>query len=344
MPSPSLQTSVNAVAGRVAVLAPDTGKAASCPDFGPGTPAARALAQLLLVQFEIIERAEHGIRADHGAAVLHEFRVACRRSRTLVTRVKKVLPAVELRRFKSAFAWLSDVTGPCRDLDVFLRYLGHTAVADGDAGAGLEQLRDMLRNDKRLARARMLRALRSKRYQRFKSDWHALLERAAAGELEAAKATAPVKNVSNASLWRSYRRILKTGKVIKLQATRLDANETAAVHELRKEGKKLRYLLEAFGSLYPQDKISGAIKALKKLQDILGGVVDAEVQALTLQQLATRLDPQVNAPALRTVHMLLNDCDQREQACLEKFSRRFEQFTSKSRKKSFKQLFKPGKD
>lgn len=343
MPSPSLQTSVNTDTGRVAALAADGGNTESCPDFGPATPAAQALAQLLLVQFEIIERAGTGIRADSNPAVLHEFRVACRRSRTLATRVKKVLPATELRRFKAAFVWLSDVTGPCRDLDVFLQYLENMAAADIDAEVGLDQLREILRSDRRLARARMLRALRSKRYQRFKSDWRALLERAAGGEVEASRAALPTSKVSNVSIWRSYRRILKTGKTIKLRGRQLDAGETTAVHDLRKECKKLRYLLEAFAGLYPEDEIHVAVKSLKKLQNVLGGIVDAEVQALTLQRLSARLEPHACGTVLRTVHLLLNDCDRREKACLEDYARCFKRFTSKSKRRNFRQLFKPDK-
>lgn len=343
MPNPSPQTPVTANAGRIAGTATGAGVIDSHPVFSPVTPAAPAVAQLLLAQFAIIENAEVGIRADNGAAVLHEYRVACRRSRTLAFRVKKVLPATELRRFKAAFAWLSGVTGPCRDLDVFMQYLEEIPRTDIDSEVGIADLQEMLRGDKRKARARMLRAMRSKRYQRFKSDWRALLERAANGHVEAPRAALPIRKAANKSIWRSYYRILKAGKIIMPHDAELDAEGIAAVHELRKEGKKLRYLLESFSSLYSGDELRGPIKSLRKLQDTLGGIVDAEVQALALQQLAARLDSHSGGPALRTVHLLLNDCNRREKACLNAFGRRYRKFTTRSRHRAFKQIFKHDK-
>ena len=42
------------------------------------------------------------------------------------------------------------------------------------------------------------------------------------------------------------------------------------LHELRKRGKELRYLLELFGGLWPTDVVKPMVKTLKGLQDVLG--------------------------------------------------------------------------
>jgi CHAD domain-containing protein len=55
-----------------------------------------------------------------------------------------------------------------------------------------------------------------------------------------------------------------------------------ALHRLRIDAKKLRYLLELFRSLYRDDVIRSLVKELKRLQDILGGFNDMEVQQARL--------------------------------------------------------------
>jgi CHAD domain-containing protein len=319
-------------------------KSALSRPLDPALPAARVLAHLLLNLLGTMERSENGIREDKDPAALHEFRVACRRSRTLLSQVKQVLPSDDLRRFKAAFAWLSTMTSSCRDLDVFLSYLDHMVITAGvDTEADLDRLRDILRNEQRQARAQMLRALRSKRYRRFKSDWHELLEHAFAGEIHASHADLPVKKVADASIWRVYCKLLKYGEEINAASGDIRDIEPATLHELRKTGKKLRYLLEAFADLYPPEEIRNAIKSLKKLQDNLGNIVDANVQAQTLQLLAARPELQAEGSILRTLHVLLGDCGQRHHDYLADFPRHFDRFTTRSKRKCFKQLFKPGK-
>ena len=52
-----------------------------------------------------------------------------------------------------------------------------------------------------------------------------------------------------------------------------------ALHDLRKKGKELRYLLEFFAALFPDDVVKPMVKTLKALQDTLGRFQDREVQA-----------------------------------------------------------------
>ena len=50
------------------------------------------------------------------------------------------------------------------------------------------------------------------------------------------------------------------------------------LHELRIEGKKFRYLLEFFHSLFDQDAVDEYLKQMKKLQNTLGDFNDLAVQ------------------------------------------------------------------
>ena len=68
-----------------------------------------------------------------------------------------------------------------------------------------------------------------------------------------------------------------------------DHSPAEALHDLRKQGKELRYLFELFGSLFPKDALGSAIKDLKWLQDNLGEFQDTEVQRLAVRAFAEEL-------------------------------------------------------
>jgi CHAD domain-containing protein len=75
-----------------------------------------------------------------------------------------------------------------------------------------------------------------------------------------------------------------------------DDSPHEALHDLRKVGKELRYLLEFFGGLFPAEEVKPMIKALKALQDVLGRFQDFEVQADTLRGLTAEVGAQPGGP------------------------------------------------
>ena len=75
--------------------------------------------------------------------------------------------------------------------------------------------------------------------------------------------------------------MLKRGKAIN------DDTPDEALHDLRIDCKKLRYLLEFFASLFSKNKMDKLIGYMKKLQDNLGDFNDLSVQQ---QELMTYLN------------------------------------------------------
>lgn len=61
------------------------------------------------------------------------------------------------------------------------------------------------------------------------------------------------------------------------------------LHELRKDAKKLRYLLECFGSLYSPRPRKEFVQRLKALQDNLGEHQDTEVHVGELRTISSEL-------------------------------------------------------
>ncbi|RWX49302.1 CHAD domain-containing protein, partial [Candidatus Electrothrix communis] len=68
----------------------------------------------------IMRKNEQGILDDLDSEFLHDFRVAIRRTRSGLDMIKNVLEPKISTRFKEEFRFLGKITGPMRDLDVYL--------------------------------------------------------------------------------------------------------------------------------------------------------------------------------------------------------------------------------
>ena len=241
----------------------------------PGEPAGLAAARICRRLAGVIADNLPGTLADTDTEFLHDLRVAVRRTRAVQRELRGVF-ASDLPHFREEFRWLQAVTGPTRDLDVYLLDLP-------DIGP----LHDLLARRRAAEQRRMARALQSARARRALADWGAALDALEAGTASGPDAGTPVEDVVRGRIARVHRRMLRDGR-------RIDAESPAdALHELRKQGKELRYLLELFGSLFDRAQIRPLVAALKDLQDTLGRHQDHEVQADWLISVAG----EINDPA-----------------------------------------------
>jgi CHAD domain-containing protein len=101
----------------------------------------------------------------------------------------------------------------------------------------------------------------------------------------------PIEAVAGARIRSVYRRMVRDGGRI------ADDSDPEALHDLRKRGKELRYLLELFGSPFPNEVVKPMISTLKDLQDVLGRFQDRAVQAEELRGLADDLAAEPGGPA-----------------------------------------------
>ena len=236
----------------------------------PDEPADAGWRRVLLGLSRALEDNYEGILADIDIECLHDFRVACRRSRSLLARGEGVLPLSVLRRFGDAFSWLSEQTGPVRDLDVFALELQVRERA-GDAFAA--RLLPLVTAQRERRLAQLQRVLRSARYRQFIAGWTSYLESTPAMRTSLPLARRPLGEVAGVNTYALYRKLLKRGRA-------LDADTPLeTVHEWRKLAKKLRYQLDAFGGLYPGKSVATTCRRLKKLQTYLGELQDSVCSA-----------------------------------------------------------------
>ena len=277
-----------------------------------------------------------GVRDDLDPEFLHDLRVAVRRTRSALGQIKDVLPPATAARFSREFGWLQELTGPARDLDVFVLELpALAALLPARSRRSLGPLARLLERKRRAAYADLARELEGPRFTRILADWRAFLLRPTPRRpVGAPNALRPCADVARERIARLHRRAVREGAAIS------DASPAADLHELRKTCKKLRYLVEFFLSLLERDAAEAAIASLKGLQDTLGGFQDLQVQAGALLGYARELAKEGTAapPTYLALGMLVERLHERQLKARVEFGTRFGEFSRRAGRKSWKRL------
>jgi CHAD domain-containing protein len=285
---------------------------------------------------ETIEANLPGTLADTDTEFLHDLRVAVRRTRALQRELKAVFPPAELARLRGEFRWLQQVTGPTRDLDVqLLEFDDEVAGLPAAQRPDVEPLRRLVADRRRRERARMARALRSPRTRALLDDWRTLLgELGTLPEEDRPDAARPVARLAARRISAVYRRMVRMGSAIG------DDSPAEDLHDLRKKGKELRYLLEFFATLFPPGTVRPMVKTLKALQDTLGRFQDREVQAQVLRELGREMAAREDGPAaLMAMGVLAARLEEEQAQARAEFAERFGPFAAKERRAAVKETF-----
>ena len=291
---------------------------------------------ILLDLWEIAERNEDGVRLDLDSEFLHDYRVSVRRSRSFLSQVKGVFPEAQLNRFKRELAWLQEITGPSRDMDVYLlAFDGFKAELPEDSRGDLDPFRGFLQRRKAREHEAMARAMASARYAQLKRAWREFLAAPVPACCALPNAERPVGEVAAQRIRRVHSRALKEGRAIRATSPPED------LHELRKTCKKLRYLMEFFRSAFDADAVGGLIKDLKRLQDNLGTYQDLHVQELSLSGFIAAMQAEDElAPATRAaMERLVGIIRDRQGQVREAFAERFKAFDSDEVRAHFAAVF-----
>jgi CHAD domain-containing protein len=117
-----------------------------------------------------------------------------------------------------------------------------------------------------------------------------------------------------------------------------DSSPPEALHDLRKQGKELRYLLELFGALFDPASGRPLVRTLKSLQDTLGRHQDRSVQAALMRSLATEAAASEPAAAL-AAGALIERLHEDELAARAEFAERFPGFAARDVRRRVRESF-----
>ena len=296
-----------------------------------------AAASMLRRLAEVMDSNLPGTIADVDPEFLHDYRVAIRRSRAVLRELGRVFPSEQLARFRVELRWLQQVTGPSRDLDVYVLDFDELRSGLREPGRSeLEPLLRVLRDRRAIARREMVRALRSERAADLRAQWPAFLGSLVTLPGEGRPdAHRPIGELAGERIVKVYRRMVKMGGAID------DSSPPESLHELRKQGKELRYLLELFAlPLHPGEVVKPLVRALKALQDTLGRHQDREVQIATLRSFRGEVSTLPGGPgALMAMGVLIEHLGEDERAARTEFAERFAAFASKSQRARVRETF-----
>ncbi|MGE0858148.1 MAG: CHAD domain-containing protein [Gammaproteobacteria bacterium] len=235
------------------------------PRQSADAPARAAVAAVLQGHLGVIAQVAPPGAGAPDAEALHDLRVAARRTRSLLRGHRGLFDPRLVLHFAGEFRWLARATSRLRDLDVLLEALTAPS-ADFAPLAPAERvaLAGVVTAERAVAAGRLARLLASSRYARLLADWAAALGLAIAEDGDGPR----LLTATSRAVRRALRRLRRDAEAVEAHYT------PDGLHELRKRGKRLRYLLEPFTALYPRERIGVVLADLKALQTMMGEICD----------------------------------------------------------------------
>ncbi|MFM0340853.1 CHAD domain-containing protein [Paraburkholderia fungorum] len=213
------------------------------------------------------------VRDDASPEALHQLRVSLRRLRSLWWAFEPLLDKGENTRQRALYKYLATAAGKTRDWDILIEL-----IAQDDSGArAIRPKLEEVRGD----------ALATSRETLSNADVKHLLRDAltsATKELNTAHERVPLAKFVDKRVAVSERSLRKRMK----RASHAKRANYASFHDVRKAGKKLRYLLEFFEPIL-RGSHKRILKRLKQIQKRFGALNDIVASEMLLRDNAALL-------------------------------------------------------
>jgi len=215
----------------------------------------------------------NAVREDPSPEDFHQLRVSLRRLRSLWWAFQPLLEEGENTRQRALYKYLATAAGKTRDWDILIELLAQ----ESGIARGLTPTLEDARGD----------ALATSRETLSNADVKHLLREAlssATRELNTAHERVPLGKFANQRVAASERTLKKRMK----RARHAKRSNYTAFHDVRKAGKKLRYLLEFFGPVLKGGH-KRTVKRLKQIQKRFGTLNDIVASEMLLRDNAALL-------------------------------------------------------
>ncbi len=241
-----------------------------------------AVTRIIASLIPVLVQNEAGILADLDTEFLHDYRVALRKIRSVLSLFKGVYGPDQTAALKARLSALMAQTGTLRDLDVQLleRQLQYDAVPPS-LHHGLDCLFVLRTAARSNALTKLARHLNSRRHADDMSDL-AQLFAAPMALAPGPKAMLPIQAMTSMLIWKRFKAARKLARCIGPDTS------DEVVHDLRLQVKKLRYLLDFAADLYLRHALKPALRTIKHVQTHLGTINDLSVQLDDLQSVISR--------------------------------------------------------
>jgi CHAD domain-containing protein len=229
-----------------------------------------AVSEILRGLLDVARWNESGIVGDVDTEFLHDYRVALRKIRSVLSLTKGVFTAEATIRWKKQLGDVCRKTNALRDLDVQLLSRERLcAMLPEELRHGLDAFFAESEKARAVHVRKVAAFLRSKPYLSLiaglAAEWEDATHHGEAGKT-------PIGEMATERLRKRFRRIRKLQRAIG------PSTPDGAIHAIRIECKKMRYLLDCFGRLYPDESAAPLGKSLARVQNRLGRYNDTSVQ------------------------------------------------------------------
>ncbi|WP_316860382.1 CHAD domain-containing protein [uncultured Cohaesibacter sp.] len=281
---------------------------------------------------------ERGVIEDIDTESLHDYRIALRKIRSVLSLFKGVLGEDDVQMLKKRFSALMARTGGLRDLDVFLleRHMVRDLVPEAFRD-GLDEMFERVGNRREAEAVRLSDYLCSVGYLDEIKD----LDRLLSGQPLLAKgknADLPARSFICSQIWKRYKALCKLGFETGLN----EADEK--LHALRIQCKKLRYLMVFVASGFPKSDYHHLVKPVKRLLDALGRFNDCAVQISYLEQFIKTLEAEDGSGRRKemqaSIIVLIDALQMRKERRRAKIAKRFRQFKHGEAQKEYRKAFR----
>ncbi|MHB0874836.1 MAG: CHAD domain-containing protein [Anaerolineae bacterium] len=233
---------------------------------------------IIAYHFSRMLATEAGTAEGRDPEALHDMRVSTRRLRAAFRVFRQTYGTERVAVLDSEVRWLAGLLGRVRDLDVLLEALrAYDERRRRRRDLPLSWVTAEIHAARAGERLVLLEALASPRYLSLKRQLATFLSDSRE-EPHEARCQPPLRQQAAGSVRRQLRRVRTAGR----QAA---TEKGDALHTLRIAAKRLRYTMEFFRDLFPPE-LGSAIEVATAVQDHLGAMRDARVQAGRLADLA----------------------------------------------------------
>nr|WP_321456061.1 CHAD domain-containing protein [uncultured Cohaesibacter sp.] len=304
----------------------------------PSEVASCVATRIMAAYMPVIRLNENGIVEDIDTEFLHDYRIALRKIRSVLSLFKGIYSDEQTKDLKQRFSSLMAKTGRLRDLDVYLlEKKAFFSLVPEALHPGLSEMFAVFSLERGEAMEALADHLVSEGYQK---EMQLLSDSLSAPDAlqKGPKADENAHDYACRLIWKRYRKLCKIASSI------TNDSRDSEVHALRIHCKKLRYLLEFFAPAFPGKEIKGLVKPMKRLQDNLGAFNDCSVQ---IEALSTFLgehkfrDKATQLAIAQSVGALVAILHQRQETERLHVVENFERFDNEETRQMFRALFKP---
>ncbi|MDQ0240540.1 MULTISPECIES: CYTH and CHAD domain-containing protein [Arthrobacter] len=262
------------------------------PKARPKGSAGDAIVAYIAAQIAEITQLDSGVRQGADDAV-HGMRSATRRLRSTLSAYGKLFDADAADQLKTELKWLGKVLGKARDAEVLRDRIGELMNEQPDGlvpASAASRINDELETAFNSGYRNMLRSLGTKRYFRLLESLEEFRDEPPTKPRAGKKARPVTAKLAG----RAIKRLRRSQKAA---AGQTGVEGDRALHQVRKDAKRLRHAAEALADVHKKPAVKLARNA-QKIQKVLGEHQDSVVSRSILLRLASDTDGSVedNSP------------------------------------------------